>query len=54
MAIESGVRTGNYSQEEAEQMFTVPGYYYGMFIFSQAAGIMTNAILGLFMKTSWR
>ena len=54
LAIESTVRTGNYSQEEAENLFQVPSYYYGMFIFSQAAGILTNAILGLFMKTSWR
>lgn len=52
-AIESTVRTGTYTQEEAEQMFTVPAYYYGMFIFSQLAGAGTNAVMGLLLKTSW-
>lgn len=42
------------TQEEAELQYAYPNYLVGMFFFSQVAGIFTNAIAALFMKTSWR
>ena len=32
----------------------MPGYAMGLLIFPVVAGIMTNAVLALFLKTSWR
>ena len=40
--------------EEATAQFAMPGYAMGLLIFPIGAGIMTNAGLALFLKTSWR
>lgn len=42
------------TQAEAEMQYAYPNYLYGMFFFSQVAGIFTNAIVALFMKTKWK
>ena len=52
--IESMVATETATLEEATQQFAMPGYAFGLLIFPIVAGLMTNAILGLFLKTSWR
>ena len=52
--IDSMVATGTATLEEATQQFAMPSYAFGLLIFPVVAGLMTNAILGLFMKTSWR
>jgi hypothetical protein len=54
LMVDSMVATGTATLEEATAQFAMPGYAVGLFLFPIVAGIVTNAILSLFMKTSWR
>ena len=52
--VQSMADTGTATLEEATAQFAMPGYAMGLLIFPVVAGIMTNAVLALFLKTSWR
>lgn len=54
LAKQSAIDMQQMTTEEAEMQYAYPNYLVGMFIFSQVAGIITNAIAALFLKTSWR
>ena len=54
LMVDSMVATGTATLEDATAQFAMPGYAVGLFLFPIVAGVMTNAILSLFMKTSWR
>ena len=54
LMVDSMVSTGTATLEDATAQFAMPGYAVGLFLFPIVAGVMTNAILSLFMKTSWR
>ncbi len=54
LMVDSMVATGTATLEDATAQFAMPGYAIGLFLFPIVAGVMTNAILSLFVKTSWR
>ncbi|MFM6997884.1 MAG: DUF4199 domain-containing protein [Bacteroidota bacterium] len=48
------VDEGHMSYEAAETYFSLSSYAWQSALFSPVAGLLTNAIAGLFLKTSWR
>jgi len=54
LAADTMVEIGHLSVEDAAAQYAYPNYLVGMFIFSQVAGALTNVVVGLFLKTSWK
>lgn len=51
---EYAVNHGHMSAEAAEAYFSLKSYALQGAVFAPVAGLLTNAIAGLFLKTSWR
>lgn len=54
LMIDSMVSTGTATLEEATAQFARGSYLTGLVVFPIVAGLFTNAVLALFLKTSWR
>jgi hypothetical protein len=49
--IASMVATGQATLEEATAQFAMPSYLLGLFVFPIIAGVLTNAVLGAFLRS---
>lgn len=48
------VLEGHMTREGAETYFSLSTYVWESAVFSPVAGLLTNAVAGLFLKTRWR